>query len=331
MIMIVGALWSRGLCLVGPLSVLLLFQATDAQQQRPEFMYLGGQSLFPTFEGWWQNEDGSFELFFGYMNYNWEQEFDIPIGPDNYLAFVEPGGLDDLERQAYDPEVADQGQPAHFYPRRTSFQFTVRAPEDFGDMEVVWTLTANGETNRTYGSLASVYSIDKQTISTEVGGAFGSLNSALRTNIPAELEVQGDKHREIGVGEPLKLVAFANDPDNLPARQEYRRRPQSLEELFRPIPGTNVHSGPGLRLSWIVYRGPSAHVSFDPVQMKTWMDTRLYANSPWSPPFVIPEPPSDGKWVTQVTFEEPGEYVLRAVASDGSLFTYENVMVTATR
>ena len=331
MIMIVGALWSRGLCLVGPLSVLLLFQATDAQQQRPEFMYLGGQSLFPTFEGWWQNEDGSFELFFGYMNYNWEQEFDIPIGPDNYLAFVEPGELDDLEREAYDPGVADQGQPAHFYPRRTSFQFTIRAPEDFGDMEVVWTLTANGETNRTYGSLASAYSLDKQTISTEVGGAFGSLNSALRTNIPAELEVQGDKHREIGVGEPLKLVAFANDPDNLPARQEYRRRPQSLEELFRPIPGTNVHSGPGLRLSWIVYRGPSAHVSFDPVQMKTWMDTRLYANSPWSPPFVIPEPPSDGRWVTQVTFEEPGEYVLRAVASDGSLFTYENVMVTATR
>ena len=84
-------------------------------------------------------------------------------------------------------------------------------------------------------------------------------------------------------------------------------------------------------LSWIVYRGPSAHVSFDPVQMKTWMDTRLYANSPWSPPFVIPEPPADDRWVTQVTFEEPGEYVLRAVASDGSLFTYENVMVTATR
>ena len=38
--------------------------------------------------------------------------------------------------------------------------------------------------------------------------------------------------------------------------------------------------------------------------------------------FTIPEPPPDGKWVTQVTFQEPGAYVLRAVASDGSLFTY---------
>ena len=40
-------------------------------------------------------------------------------------------------------------------------------------------------------------------------------------------------------------------------------------------------------------------------------------NSPWSPPFLIPEPPSDGKWVVQATFQEPGTYVLRAVASDG--------------
>ena len=39
----------------------------------------------------------------------------------------------------------------------------------------------------------------------------------------------------------------------------------------------------------------------------------------------------DGKWVTQVTFQEAGTYVLRAVASDGSLFTYDNVTVTVTR
>jgi hypothetical protein len=65
--------------------------------------------------------------------------------------------------------------------------------------------------------------------------------------------------------------------------------------------------------------------------MKTWIDTRAWANSPWSPPFTIPEPPRDGKWVTEVTFQEPGTYVLRAVASDGSLFTYDNVTVTVTR
>ena len=29
-----------------------------------------------------------------------------------------------------------------------------------------------------------------------------------------------------------------------------------------------------------------------------------------------------------ITFDKPGEYVLRGVASDGSMFTYQNVNVT---
>jgi hypothetical protein len=32
--------------------------------------------------------------------------------------------------------------------------------------------------------------------------------------------------------------------------------------------------------------------------------------------------------VAQVTFADPGTYVLRGVASDGSVFTYDNVTVT---
>ena len=81
----------------------------------------------------------------------------------------------------------------------------------------------------------------------------------------------------------------------------------------------------------MVYRGTAAAVTFDPDQMKTWMDTRPYANSPWSPPYLIPEPPPEGKWVVRATFQEPGSYVLRAVASDGSLFTYDNVTVSVSR
>jgi hypothetical protein len=86
-----------------------------------------------------------------------------------------------------------------------------------------------------------------------------------------------------------------------------------------------------LRLSWIVYRGKAAAVAFNPDQMKTWTDSRAYGNSPWSPPYVIPEPPPDGRWEVQATFQEPGTYVLRAVASDGSLFTYDNVTVNVVR
>ena len=45
------------------------------------------------------------------------------------------------------------------------------------------------------------------------------------------------------------------------------------------------------RLSWIVCRSAVARVTFSPGQMKTWTDTRAYANSPWSPLWTIPVPP----------------------------------------
>jgi hypothetical protein len=333
--------------------------AVAAAQTR--FAYSSGQNLSPAYEGWWPNEDGSFTMFFGYMNTNWLQEFDIPIGPANA---IEPGG-------------PDQGQPTHFYPRRNPFLFTIRVPKDLGKKELIWTLTANGKTEHAYASLKTDYQIDKQVISTEVGGDNGSLRDALRSNIPPDLKIDGDKQRAVKVGQPLSLVAVAGDPDNLPARRDGRPQPgmrpspdtSSTEQPAgranpggsagrasvggaagrgnlpagagranvpaaaapRPPVAVVASSGAGLRLSWIVYRGKAESVTFSPDQMKTWMDTRAYANSPWSPPYVIPVPPPDGKWAAQATFREPGTYVLRALASDGSLFTSDDVTVTVTR
>ena len=316
--------------MIAPLAALLLFQAAGAQTR---FTYSSGQIVSPAYEGWWPNEDGSFTMFFGYMNANWLEEFDVPIGPENN---IEPGG-------------PNQGQPTHFYPRRNPFLFTIRVPKDLGNKELIWTLTTNGKTEHAYASLKSDYQIDKQVISTEVGGDGGSLRDELRTNVPPKLEVEGDARRSVTVGAPLTLVAFAKDPDGIPARRGGRGQPgggsgQSgapsagqpnpaalANLLYKPPSSIVPSSGPGLRLSWIVYRGKAATVTFSPEQMKTWTDTRAYANSPWSPPFTIPEPPPDGKWVVQATFQEPGTYVLRAVASDGSLFTYDNVTVSVTR
>src|SRR5689334_18402652 len=312
--------------------------ATLAAQTR--FTYSSGQTVSPAYEGWMYAPDGSVMMYFGYMNSNWLQEFDVPIGPDNT---IEPGG-------------PDQGQPTHFYPRRNPFLFTVHVPKDFGNKELIWTLTSHGRTEKAYASLKTDYQIDKQVISTEVGGDGGSLRDELRYNIPPELVIEGGARRSIKVGQPLTLVALAGDPDNLPARRDGKPQPRHAGEppieeakktpaprtapaataanaanlIYRPPSSIVPNSGPGLRLSWIVYRGKAATVTFSPEQMKTWTDTRAWANSPWSPPFTIPEPPQDGKWVTQVTFREPGTYVLRAVASDGSLFTYDNLTVVVT-
>jgi hypothetical protein len=84
------------------------------------------------YEGFTTNDDGSYDLWFGYFNRTWDREFDVPVGPDNH---VEPRG-------------ADRGQPTHFFPQRNQFVFSVRVPADFGDEEVVWTVTTNGVTER---------------------------------------------------------------------------------------------------------------------------------------------------------------------------------------
>src|SRR5205823_1529217 len=91
-----------------------------------------GQDISPAYEGWEKNADGSFNLVFGYFNRNWEEELDIPIGPDNN---IEPGG-------------PDRGQPTHFLPRRNRFLVRIRVPQNFDKQELVWTLTTHGKTNR---------------------------------------------------------------------------------------------------------------------------------------------------------------------------------------
>jgi hypothetical protein len=315
-----------------PIFTVLAFVALRAQTR---YSYSSGQSISPAYEGWWENDDGSFTMFFGYMNTNWAQEFDIPVGAANS---IDPGG-------------PDQGQPTHFYPRRNPFLFTIKVPKDFGKKELVWTITANGQTERAYASLNKDYAIDKQVISTEIGGDLGSLRDALRTNIPPELTVEGDKARRVRVGEPLSLAVVARDPDNLPERRvprapapggrggrgegdnAARGQPPAPPRSTLPTPSSSLaaRSGPGLRFSWMVYRGKASAVTFSPDQMKTWMDTRPYANSAWSPPYIIPEPPPGNRWIASATFQEPGTYVLRAVASDGSLFTYDNLTVNVSR
>jgi hypothetical protein len=118
------------------LTVTLLAAAVPvAEAQQPGVLPMGparerGASITPAYEGWYQNDDGSFSMLIGYYNRNSKEPMTIPIGPNNR---IEPG----------DP---DQGQPTYFETGRQWGVFVIKVPKDFGNKVIKWTLTANGET-----------------------------------------------------------------------------------------------------------------------------------------------------------------------------------------
>jgi len=252
---------------------------------------------------------------FGYFNRNWVEEIDLPIGPNNTL---EPGG-------------PDQGQPTHFLPRRNRFLFRIRVPKDFGTKELVWTLTSHGKTERTYATLKPDYFMDDIVIqnNTGAGGPGGGAPGTLGNKAPT-IKVEGENKRTGTVGEGISLVARATD-DGLPPRGRPRNRlavdesERRSDEAQRRSVGT-PSDATGLRLSWFVYRG-AGKVAFDPPQVNTWEDYRDGRDSPWSPGWVTPPEPPDGKWVARAIFSEPGTYVLRALAHDGGLNAFEDITI----
>ena len=316
------------------LAMLLSYQSVGAQ-----LSYSRGQNVSPGYEGWEQNEDGSFNFLFGYMNRNWLEEIDVPVGPENTIS----------------PGPADQGQPTHFLPRRNRFVFRVRVPADFGDQEMVWTLTTKGVTERAYASLRTDYKVDNMVIASETGAlGAGTSSPETRSNLAPVLQIIGDRELTARVGQPLTLVAEVTD-DGLPRRRsasssadssssadeaadstEADKGPRLSARALRPPSRVTVGKRVGLHLSWFVYRGPEfvnpgpEEVTFVPIQVKVWEDTRAAANSPWGPLWVPPELPEDGRWEVSVTFEEPGTYVLRARADDGALYADQDVTVNVT-
>jgi hypothetical protein len=231
---------------------------------------------------------------------NWEEEIDVPVGPDNRIVPGEP----------------DQRQPTHFLPQRNRFVFRVRVPANFGSKEVVWTLVTKGESAQAFGSLKPLYEVDDISITANVGGGGGTgFHPDMVGNKAPTLEVEGEATRLVRVGESVTLRAMAVD-DGLP-------KPRSLSPSLgreRYVP----ESATGLRLSWFTCRGVG-EVAFDPPQTKVWEDLRDGGNSPWSAGWKTPPLPADSRWAVRATFSRPGTYVLRCLAHDGGLTAYRDV------
>ena len=53
-----------------------------------QLSYTKGQHVEPAYEGWRENENGTFSFIFGYFNENGEEELDVPVGENNFFHQV---------------------------------------------------------------------------------------------------------------------------------------------------------------------------------------------------------------------------------------------------
>ena len=221
---------SRRYCAAFVVAVLLAGGATKTAHT--QIRYARGQDVGPTYDGWERNADGTYSMYFGYLNRNSEEEIDIPIGSDNNF---EPG--------------VDRGQPTHFYAGRHWWVFKVTVPKDWPkEQRIVWTLSFRGKTNQAKGWLQPEWEVDKQLIAKNsprdalLSGAGGGENSD--DNQPPS--ITGSPAQTITLPNTATLTVTATD-DGFP-------KPPADPTGGRPQ---------GVRIRWILYRGASK-VRFDP-------------------------------------------------------------------
>jgi hypothetical protein len=176
------------------LLVALVMTASLGAQNASQLVNLrhwSGQGVAPVYEGFDVNPDGSYNMWFGYMNRNYEEEIDLPVGPDNT---IEPGG--------------DRGQPTHFVPRRHKDVFKVTVPKDFADKTLVWKLAAHGQTQQVIATLKPVWQIDR--LRTTRGGNSEKVSS----NLPPDVKLSTANQTAMSA----TLAVSATD-DGLPKRR----------------------------------------------------------------------------------------------------------------
>ena len=284
------------LALCGACAFLLRAQAIpDVLPDESEFNRVAGQNIQPFFEGWQKMPDGHTAMWFGYLNRNFKELGDVPVGPNNRF---------DME--------ADMGQPTHFYPRRHLFVFKVDLPRDWpADKRLVWTVNYHGKTATANGWLQPEWEIDDGVIQMNIGPG-GAPPENPRNQAPT-IVVKGDT--TVSVGRPLKLTATAAD-DGIPkprTRNTSAVNPAAKQApLLPPAAMPPPRAQLGLRIQWILYRAPDSGgaVVFD-----------QDSNTP-----VVGATSSELS--NAATFSAPGTYWLRAIATDGTLETPRDLKVT---
>ena len=191
---------------------------------------------------------------------------------------------------AFTPGPADRGQPTHFLPGHQQGVFAVPLPAGSTE-EISWTLRIRGETLTIPSNLGRLYEIEGLV---DPGGSFPGNTPPVVRLAPDGPSGQGPGGltgalvATAGAGTALRI--WATD-DGLPPPPDPSKVMRSLQNRYR----RGNAAAQGVTVAWSKYRGPGT-VSFG--------DAAL--------------PVVDGVAETTATFDRPGEYMLRALVSDGS-------------
>jgi hypothetical protein len=267
---------------------------TDALPDDTQFGRASGQNVQPFFEGWQRRPDGHVVMWFGYLNRNFQEQVDVPVGADNHF---------DLKQ--------DMGQPTHFYPRRSLFVFNVELPQDWpADKRLVWTVSAHGKPAQANGWMEPEWEIDEGVIEMNIGPGGAPPdppNHAPTINVNADTTA--------AVGKPLKISAAVTD-DGIP-KPRRRAAAKSSQASAEPLPlppaaTPKPRAMLGLRVRWILYRGPESGGAADFSEDSS----RAIVGA------------TEAQAATEATFSKPGVYWLRAIATDGLLETPYDLKVS---
>ena len=188
------------------------------------------------------------------------------------------------------PGPADRGQPTHFLAGHQKGVFTVPLPEGAASQEIAWTLSVRGQSMSIPSNLGPLFQIEGLVTN---GGPFPG-------NTPPVLQLREDGASGQGpVGLTLEMAVAAEagrdvpldlwiSDDGLPGDQD----PLVIRSLQS---GQRNRQSRRMSVTWSKYRGPGA------VQ------------------FADATPAIEGGAAhTTARFSEPGAYVLRVLAQDGS-------------
>jgi hypothetical protein len=191
-------------------------RSQDVSDDLTHTRHWSGETVQPVFEGFDENEDGSFNMWFGYLNRNYREELDIPVGPENSFA----------------PGPADRGQPSHFIPRRNKDIFKIVVPKDFQG-PLTWTLVSHGKTLSVAGKINQVFMIDRRFTTR------GGNDTQITSNTPPIVSIT-PMEASTSVGTPVVFNVSAKD-DGLPAKRgQYALHGEPI----------------GMTLEWTKFRGP---------------------------------------------------------------------------